>query len=152
MSTLNSFRLLAIAMCFFSAGAFADDPMCFEKASARYGVPAELLRAISHVESRGNPHARNENKNGSTDIGHMQINSSWLPTLSKYGISKAQLIEACTNTFVGAWILADNIFRMGYRWEAIGAYNARNPAKAARYARKVAAALHAQTRQTGALK
>jgi len=62
------------------------------------------------------------------------------------------LIDACTNTFIGAWILADNIFRMGYRWEAIGAYNARNPAKAARYARKVAAALHAQTRQTGALK
>lgn len=148
MRAIWTSALLLLLMPLTSAQ--AADPMCFERASMRYQIPANLLRAISHVESRGNPAARNENKNGSFDIGHMQINSSWLPTLAKYGITKAHLTDACTNTYVGAWILADNISRLGYRWEAIGAYNARNPTKAARYARKVAAALHAQTKRTGA--
>lgn len=132
-----------------SALAIASDTKCFKQASSRYGMPEELLRAISHVESRGNPSVTNTNEDGSTDIGHMQINSYWLPTLAKYGITKTQLMDVCTNTHVGAWILASNISRMGYRWEAVGAYNARNPIKAASYTRKVAAALRAQTRKTG---
>jgi len=136
-----------LLMC--NPSAFAGDPKCFEQAAARYGVPEDLLRAISHVESRGNPSARNKNKNGSTDIGHMQINSYWLPILAKHGITKSQLMNACTNTHVGAWILANNISHMGYRWEAVGAYNSKNPARAASYTRKVAVALHAQTRNTG---
>lgn len=132
-----------------STFASTSDIKCFKEASSRYGVPEDLLRAISHVESRGNPSATNTNKNGSTDIGHMQINSYWLPKLAKFGITKTQLMNACTNTHIGAWILASNIARMGYRWEAIGAYNARNPIKAAIYTRKVAAALRAPTRKTG---
>jgi soluble lytic murein transglycosylase-like protein len=133
----------------YSALAFANDTWCFKQASSRFGVPEEILRAISHVESGGNPSAKNTNKNGSTDIGHMQVNSYWLSTLAKYGITKTQLMDACTNTHVGAWILASNISRMGYRWEAIGAYNARNPIKAAIYTRKVAAALRSPTRKIG---
>lgn len=136
-----------LASC--SAFAVSGDTKCFKQASLRYGVPEELLRAISRVESRGNPSATNTNKDGSTDVGHMQVNSYWLPTLAKYGITKNQLMDACTNTFVGAWILANNISRMGYRWEAVGAYNARNPIKAAIYTRKVAAALRSPTRKTG---
>jgi len=141
--------LLFFTMLACCALAFADDSKCFEQASVRYGVPENLLRAISYVESRGNPHAWNTNTNGSTDIGHMQINSGWLPVLAKYGITESRLLDACTNTHVGAWILANNIARMGYRWEAVGAYNSNNPAAAASYIRKVAAALHAQTRNTG---
>lgn len=135
----------------YSVFADANDSKCFKQASLHYGVPEDLLRAISHVESGGNQSATNSNKNGSTDIGHMQINTSWLPTLAKFGISKSSLMNACTNTYVGAWILASNISRMGYRWEAVGAYNARNPIKAAIYTRKVAAALRVPTKKTGAL-
>lgn len=133
----------------YSALSVAGDTKCFKQASFRYGVPEALLRAISHVESGGNPFVTNINKNGSIDIGHMQVNSYWLPTLAKYGITQSQLMDACTNTQVGAWILASNIARMGYRWEAIGAYNARNPIKAAIYTRKVAAALRSPTRKIG---
>lgn len=132
--------------------AVAGDTKCFKQASTRYGVPEALLRAISHVESHGNQSATNRNKNGSIDIGHMQINTYWLPTLAKFGIAKSQLMNACTNTHVGAWILASNFSRMGYRWEAVGAYNARNPAKAAIYMKKVAAALRATTKTAGVKK
>jgi soluble lytic murein transglycosylase-like protein len=114
---------------------------CFEEAASRYQVPSVLLKAISRVESAGNPHALNRNKDGSFDIGHMQINSRWLPKLSHFGISPDQLWDPCTNTHVGAWILAQAVRRIGYSWTAVGAYNAGSPEKRDRYARKVSAAL-----------
>jgi len=83
------------------------------------------LRAISTVESRGNTKATNRsNKNRSYDIGHMQINSSWLLKLAHYGITEKSLYDLCTNTLVGAWVLADNFKRLGYNWNAMGACTA----------------------------
>jgi soluble lytic murein transglycosylase-like protein len=117
------------------------DNACFEQAAKRYRISAQLLRSISRVESGGNPAAFHRNANGSWDVGHMQINSAWLPTLAKYGITKDRLTNPCVNTHVGAWILANNFQRMGYGWNAVGAYNAKSPDKAAAYARKVAANL-----------
>lgn len=114
---------------------------CFEEAATRYQVPVALLKAISKIESSGNPRAINRNRDGSYDIGHMQINSRWLPVLSKHGIREVDLWDACTNTHVGAWVLAGNIRRYGYTWEAIGAYNAASPDKRIVYAHKVAQVL-----------
>ena len=114
---------------------------CFDAAAAQYQVPSVLLKAISRVESAGNPNALNRNKDGSFDIGHMQINSRWLPKLSHFGISPEQLWDPCTNTLVGAWILAQNVHRIGYSWNAVGAYNAASSVKRDRYARKVSDAM-----------
>ncbi|WP_126448268.1 lytic transglycosylase domain-containing protein [Sulfuricystis multivorans] len=119
---------------------------CFDEAAARYRIPSSLLMAISRVESSGNPHAINRNSDGSYDIGHMQINSRWIPVLQRYGITERNLFDACTNTYVGAWILAQNIHRLGYGWDAIGAYNASNQAKRMAYARKVAQVLKREGR------
>ena len=125
----------------------AASSACFDQAAKRYGVPPALLKAISTVESGGNPNARNVNKNGSYDIGHMQINSSWLPTLAKFNIDEKALGDACVNTNIGAWVLAHNIARYGLSWEAVGAYNAVSASKRLVYARKVAAALQKQAQQ-----
>ncbi|MGZ8257012.1 MAG: lytic transglycosylase domain-containing protein [Gallionella sp.] len=132
----------------FGAMAAENDTKCFAQASARYGLPVALLRAVSRVESDGNIAAINVNKNGSADYGHMQVNSYWLPTLAKFGITKTQLMDACTNTHVGAWIMASNISRMGYNWQAIGRYNARSPDKANRYAQKISVALNTSSTPT----
>lgn len=137
------FRLLflTISLCVshITNAAPHKDKACFESASQRYGIPVVLLKSISRTESGGNNAAMGRNKNGTYDIGHMQINSAWLPTLSKFGITQANLINSpCTNTHVGAWILASNFRQYGYNWRAVGAYNARSPNKAIRYARKVA--------------
>ena len=51
---------------------------CFEEAALRYQMPSALLKAISSVESGGNPNALNRNKDGSFDVGHMQINRRWM--------------------------------------------------------------------------
>lgn len=132
-------RLPATALLLlFSLSCRAD---CFEQAGARYGVAPSLLEAISRVESGRNPLARNRNRDGSEDLGHMQINSRWLRELSTYGIDRQRLLDPCLNTHVGAWILAQNIRRFGYGWEAVGAYNARSPEKRHAYARRVAARL-----------
>ncbi|HEI8868859.1 lytic transglycosylase domain-containing protein [Serratia sp. AKBS12] len=114
---LLTFALLAPA---FSS--FAD---CWEQAGARYGIEPELLQAIAMVESSLNPKATNTNTNGTADFGLMQINSSHLATLKKFNITSKHLLnDPCQNVMTGAWILAGNIRRFGYSWEAVGAYNA----------------------------
>ncbi len=83
---------------------------CWDKAEIRYGVPAKLLVAIAKVETGINPSTvGKKNKDGSYDIGLMQINSGWLPKLSKYNITENDLFKPCTNIMVGAWILSDEI-------------------------------------------
>ena len=142
MSFKNKIAVIITGALAVSVGACrAEDTACFNQASQRYSIPVQILKAISRTESGGNPSAFHLNVNGSFDIGHMQINSSWLPSLAKTGITQQQLLNPCTNTYVAAWILAGNIRRMGYDWKAIGAYNARSPDKAAVYSRKIAASI-----------
>ncbi|MEI7785366.1 MAG: lytic transglycosylase domain-containing protein [Betaproteobacteria bacterium] len=110
---------------------------CFEQAAERYQVPEVLLRAIAQQESGGNPHAINRNTNGSFDIGLMQINSLWFPTLAKHGIAPQHLYDPCVSTLVGAWILSKGFARLGYNAQGLGAYNASSPEKREHYARQV---------------
>lgn len=125
--------LLGASLALLASPAIA----CWEEAAARYGVNAHLLYAIARTESNLNPRALNRNKNGSVDVGLMQINSRWFPMLRKYGVSEEQLLDPCTSIHVGAWVLAQNMQRMGNSWEAVGAYNARDPVLRQRYAGKV---------------
>lgn len=102
---------------------------CFIQASERFSIDHRLLIAIVEVESSMNPKAIGLNKRGgkvvSEDVGLMQINSSWFPTLSSMGITRNDLLEnPCQNIYVGAWILAKNISSNGVNWESVGAYNA----------------------------
>lgn len=103
---------------------------CFEDAAQAYaaqGVSAPLLRAIAAAESGMRADAVNASHLTSTrtrDIGLMQVNTGWLPTLAKFGIDEARLFEPCTNVRVGAWILASAFARQGATWSALGSYNA----------------------------
>lgn len=98
---------------------------CWAAAAHRYDLPVELLYAIGQVESSHKVAAVGVNKDGSRDLGVMQINSRWLPTLNRYGITEGDLLtKPCTNIQVGAWILAQEVSRTGYTWYSIGAYNA----------------------------
>jgi soluble lytic murein transglycosylase-like protein len=125
--------LLLSTMLLISSRASA----CWEEIGSKYGIHPSLLYAIAKTESNFNPKAFNRNKNGSYDIGIMQINSGWLPTLKKHGITEKQLYEPCVNIDVGAWILAQSIQRVGNSWEAVGAYNASSAHLRLKYASKV---------------
>lgn len=125
----------AIALwCALHGYARAD---CLDDAATFQKVSVSLLRGIAQVESGMNPNAVNTNTNGTVDIGLMQINSTWLPTLAREGITRESLFDACTNAYVGAWILSQNIRQLGANWNAIGAYNAASPDKRLAYAHKV---------------
>ena len=104
----------------FSHSALAEN-FCFTEAGRAYDISPSLLKAISEVESNGNPHAVNYNRySGSTDIGHMQINSFWKKYLGK---RYDHLFNACYCTKVGAWILQQCIERYGYEWDAVACYH-----------------------------
>jgi soluble lytic murein transglycosylase-like protein len=110
---------------------------CWDQAGERYGLSPELLYAIARTESGLDPQAVGHNRNGSRDIGLMQINSVWLPRLWAHGIAERDLFDPCTSIHVGAWILAGNVRRLGYTWEAVGAYNAASPSLRRAYAERV---------------
>lgn len=112
---------------------------CWNEAARLYQVDVGLLYAIARVESGARSGVVSGNTNGSYDIGVMQINSSWLGKLSRYGITVYSLRnDACLNVKVGAWLLSQTIRDHGLNWRGIGAYNAVTDAKRAVYARKVA--------------
>lgn len=101
---------------------------CFDEASARTGLPADLLKAIAKVESGMQPGAINrshEQRTGTVDLGLMQINSGNLRRLKDQGVTRESLLaDPCLNTMVGASILAEKIEKHGFDWNAVGAYNA----------------------------
>jgi hypothetical protein len=129
MSRLSVICLLLLAMLPGVAAAAAQPSVdtCFVASGKKYGIDPRLLWAISQTESSGRADARNLthfSRTGTIDIGLMQINSSWLPTLARYGITRDRLLdEPCLNIDVGAWILARIIHQQGAHWDAVGAYN-----------------------------
>lgn len=114
--SLGIFSLLFVVSLSFS--------YCFVQAGNYYGVSPSLLYAIAKHESGLNWRALNKNRNGTYDIGLMQINSRWIPTLKRYGLYDERLIwEPCFNTMVGAWVLRQCMERYGYSWRAVDCYN-----------------------------
>lgn len=119
--------------------AWAD---CWLQAEKMFNIESELLYAIAQQESAMKPDAIGRNRDGSTDLGLMQINSSHMKRLKKMGISEKQLLhDPCISVIVGASILSDMMKIYGYSWEAVGAYNAGTSPKRGdvrkRYAKKV---------------
>lgn len=101
-----------------------------------------LLTGIRRQES-GWLGAEIRNSNGTHDLGPMQINSSWIPKLSRMtGIDARQLRQrlkndACFNVRWSHWILRQELARLGDYWKAVGAYHSPTPWRAQRYARMV---------------
>jgi soluble lytic murein transglycosylase-like protein len=124
--------LLGALLCI--KGAWAD---CFDDAARFHRVSVVLVRAIAQQESGMRANAVNTNSDGTEDIGLMQINSSWLPKLRRYGITRDTLFNGCVNGYVGAWILASNIKQFGPTWKAVGAYNAVSANKQLVYANNI---------------
>lgn len=106
-----------------AAQALANDPDgCVEQAATWADVHPTLLRAIAWVESRGNSRALNWNRDGSYDVGLMQINSTWYHRGLKpwWG----SLGQPCVNVAAATWILKQCMETYGYTWNAVGCYHA----------------------------
>lgn len=134
-------RALLLSVLLWSSASWATDPIlegCIVAAANYRHIDPALLKSIAIQESGLNLNAVNRsNKNGTVDHGPFQINSSWLPTLKRHGITVAQLYEPCPSAYVAAWLLADAISRFGPTWRAVGAYNSPTEARRKDYARLI---------------
>ena len=97
---------------------------CVVEAARAYQVPIAAVVGILRAEG-GKVGTLHRNPDGSVDYGPMQVNSTWLPTLSRVGITPTLLRDdGCLNVAVGAWILRSNIIQnSGSLWAGIGAYH-----------------------------
>lgn len=142
--------VICSVVCFFACAGNAENTevelsdlsqtiqYCITQASEYYQVNPLILWGIAKVESNFNPYAVNRNSNGSYDVGIMQINSAWIPTLKKYGLYDVRKMwDPCYNIHVGAWVLSQCIKQHGNTWKAIGCYNAASNPKRMKYAWKV---------------
>ncbi|QMI49763.1 lytic transglycosylase domain-containing protein [Burkholderia sp. MBR-1] len=133
---MNAFKVACVfGFLGAAAGACAQIPpavtveggalaQCIEHVARKYGRDPGLYYAIAQVESSGCKNLTHRNTNGTDDIGCMQINSSLLPFLAQYGITREALRnDWCLNVHVGGWVLEEKIRRFGPTWEAVGAYN-----------------------------
>jgi soluble lytic murein transglycosylase-like protein len=122
--------VISLILCPVSARAF-----CFEEAGRANNISYDLLESIARVESGLNAKALHVNRNGTTDLGLMQINSAWIDPMH---LNREELISnPCYNVMAGAGILRQCIDTHGYTWEAVGCYNAKSKGKRVGYSWKI---------------
>jgi hypothetical protein len=110
---------------------------CIVQAAARYGAQPDIVRALIKTEG-GVTGKVSWNRNGSYDMGLMQINSINLPEMARYGISGSMLINnECLNIFIGTFLLQRNILQTGNFWYGVGSYHSKTPAKNIAYQYRV---------------
>lgn len=110
---------------------------CIASAASRYAVPVDLVRAVIRTEG-GKTGAISGNKNGSYDMGLMQVNSIHLPEMKRYGITRDYLINnECINIHIGTFILHRALSESQDFWRGVGAYNSKTPVHNERYRKKV---------------
>lgn len=126
---------LMISVCVTFLLPVLAEAFCFQEAGKLYGINPRLLQSIAKVESGLDSNAINFNKNSSTDLGLMQINSAWIDTLK---LDREKLLsDPCYNVMTGARILKECIDRWGYAWQAVGCYNATSKGKRIGYSWKI---------------
>ncbi len=119
---------------------------CMMMAAQTYTVPPAVLVGIMKVEG-GKVGQAVANKNGTHDLGIMQINTIWVPELAdKWKVSKphAQKMirdDPCINIHVAAWILRQRIDYTGNLTKGIAGYHSFTPRFGNPYALKVIAAM-----------
>lgn len=115
---------------------------CMMIASHTHDVPPALLAGIYQAEG-GKVGQQVENKNGSFDLGPMQINTIWIPELAKkWNVSrdtahKRIRDDACTNVGVAAWILRGHIKETRSLSKALRHYHSRTPKYGIKYKKRV---------------
>lgn len=89
---------------------------CVRDASEFWGVHEDILYAVMMVEQGTVGKVSRANKNGTYDIGPMQINSIHLPKLKRRGITEEMLRnDGCLNIEVAASFLAQHLAGKTFR-------------------------------------
>ena len=123
---------------------------CVLMEARKQDLPPLLVVAIMHQEG-GRPGKYSKNRNGSFDLGPMQINTGNIARIAKAGYHTRNVDEGlryrtashimndgCVNVSVGAWMLRSCIDAMrGDLLLGVGCYNSPNRTLADKYAAQV---------------
>jgi soluble lytic murein transglycosylase-like protein len=116
-------------------GLFPVTWACLKETAELFGLPPSLILLILEVES-GRVGQISKNKNGSFDMGPMQINSFWLPRLQALGLNQRTVIDhGCVNLAVGSWILRSHLSQTKNIAQAISDYHSLDPGLGRKYLR-----------------
>lgn len=106
---------------------------CVAEESARQAVDPRVLLAIKVTEG-GKIGLAYGNVNGSQDLGPFQVNTIWIPEISRHLQMPAAHVRywlanhGCFNVSVAAWILRQKINEAGGDlWRGVAHYHSRNP-------------------------
>lgn len=116
---------------------------CMALVAQIYSLPPRVLPSIQAVEG-GGPGAVHRNADGSDDLGVMQINTLWLPALSRYTrldpaeVRDRLLRRPCFNIAAAGLILRTYLDETrGDLMRAVGNYHSHTPLLNQRYQVKV---------------
>lgn len=110
---------------------------CIAQAAAHYRAHPDIIRAVIGTEG-GTTGKISKNKDGSFDMGLMQINSVHLPELARYGITQEMLVgNECLNIMIGTYLLQKNILLSNDFWHGVGSYHSKTPSKNTAYQYRV---------------
>ena len=155
---------LIICFIFLTNLSFSSEiDSCVRDASLKYNISPKIIQAIIKIESNGNvyainvsgrsyyPKSRSEaldiikaNESKNFDVGIMQINKWWF---DRFNYEYSYGLDPCFNIHLGSWILAYEISRHGYTWEAIGRYHSKTDKNKNEYIKKVAGLLTASQQE-----
>jgi hypothetical protein len=112
---------------------------CMVLVASLYNLPPRVLPSVQAVEG-GRPGAVHVNRDGSQDLGVMQVNTRWLPALSAYTgldqpVVRERLIwKPCFNIAASGAILRTYLDEArGDLMQAIGYYHSHTPLLSQRY-------------------
>lgn len=119
---------------------------CMTLVASIYGLPPRVLPSIQAVEG-GRPGTVSTNRNGTEDLGVMQVNTLWLPALARYtGLVESRVRErlihdACFNIAAAGAILRGQLDAAdGDLMRAVGNYHSRTPVRHEAYRARVTGA------------
>lgn len=110
----------------------AEQPpvICAITAATRYSVPVNIFLAVVEKEG-GKPGQYVKNKNGTYDIGPLQFNTSYIKTLSKYGITYKSVEghdNSCYPYHLAAWRIKQHINNdNGDIYQKVSNYHSKTP-------------------------
>ena len=102
--------------------------VCSIQEAQHYGIPPAVMLAVAQIEG-GRPGQAVRNKNGSFDLGPMQLNTSWLVTLRPYGVDpRWALARGCYPYQLAAWRIHNHVVQdRGDYWTRVANYHSRTP-------------------------
>ena len=116
---------------------------CIDRVSATFGIDALPLELLREVEG-GQAGTVRRNRDGSEDLGPMQVNSVHLPMLAAFGITREDLRDnrGCRNVLAATLLYLRHLrASRGDPARAIARYHSATPRHARRYLMRIQAAI-----------